>query len=913
MSWMMIAPSLSSSSSDFSCRQHSPSVSIDDVFDQLFSSQTSEPSSEVPSLEEPATRQLDGCKVSEGIVVFPPSSWVLLAASVIGNNLIVCRKCRKIGNVSYLLLQSSKSTRLPSSSREVKVPSFFGAHQILSLCMDTGIGLGTERRKCDAGKAIGVDPVFEVCHSSDYLGICCSSSVSQEFFLALFGPESSLLKAPVLVVGMQNGKVYFTNFIDGCMPSSGAGMDDSILSPLCDLEQPVVGLHWAYFPPRTSAAVDTDPLAVSWDMDREDSTQEEVADAPNALICVGQRGKVTVIYFDLTAAKQQQQQQWSEVEYQVSGPVVSSALLPGHCLLFTTVLGLYKVCLRSSCATCMEEKVPDLMGRSCSLILPHVSFSFPEKLQTMSSPRYIMKTRPPAGDSQSPPSLGNGNNSLQCSCVDLDGRIATLDLSTHGSRPDNAGSRSEQRQSAAQVGKEIGQCLNSIQLLSDRIAQTRRKIESLNSVLAEVKGNMELLCAVADVCGNRTCEVFRSCRPFKCSFTTVQEDAGLRVKSLFVRVGVTYSRPSARQDLPHRLSPGWSILVSASSLRLAGTHFSKFLALSGMASGESVSVTVAVDVEDLHLPVLVQCFVHYAPHLLPCRSSYRGAVSSEGFTKCSHQGCMLHLSSKVVSVLDFAERCTPASRGGLEDESLSSLEVKDVRRVLAGSDTSEQQRSLRGSSSYSTVLPISVAAAKRAILSSSNSAGEDSSRRIRDEAVGIRFLQVLRMSSSSVSGDQGLERDAIVTYSLLNGRQVTLEIENSGREVAGADHPEESNRAFHMAVKSRSKESVVEAIEAVHAILNCHTSTKSRQHKPGDEDDCLPLPPQLSRPEDLRDSLESLRGITRRVGAMREKLGSAHSQLQDKTLPLESYEKLVKEAKEKMFADFCKLRKLVHV
>jgi len=738
-----------------------------------------------------------------------------------------------------------------------------------------------------------------VCQSADHPGTYSSSSVSSEFFLDLFGPESCLLKVPVLVVGMQNGQVYFTNFISGSVLSSEVGPNDtSILSPLCDLGQPVVGLHWVYFPPRT---VSTDPLVTSWDMETE-NVQEKVMEAPNVLISVGRRGKVRVIYFDLAAMQQRRQQ--SEVEYQVPGPVLSSALLPGQCLLFTTVQGLYKVCLQSSCATCTEEKLPSLMGHSGSVVIPHISFNFPEKLQNTCNPSYILKTEPLADHSRSPNS--ESRSSAQCLYVALDGSVASLDLGEHADGADSSagGHSSIKRLSADHVGKEIKHCLDSIQLLSDRIAQTRRKIEFLNGVLMELKASVELLSAVADVCGNQTCEVFRSCRPVKCSFTTIQEDAGLKVKSLSVRVGVAYSRPTARQDLPHRLPPGWSILVNASSLRLTGSSFSKSLALSGMTAGESVDLTVAVDMEDLHLPVLVQCFLHYSPAQL-CRSSFKNVTSAEDFTEC--RGCMLHLSSDVLSVLDFAKQCTPASQGSLDKESLSLYERKRARQVFAGDDSLEKH-SLRGSS-YSTSLPISEATALRAILSRSGCVDKEESLRM-DKAVGIRFLQVLQKSCSAYEGG-GLGKEAKVTCSMLNGWQVTLEVESNRRELASADHPDENHGTFHLIVQSRSKEGVVEVVEAVHALLNCHASSPASEPREP-RTDSLPLQP-LSKPEDLRETLENLRGISRRVGAMREELSSAHSQVRDHALPLGSYEQLVKAVKEKMFAGFSELRKSTHM
>ena len=859
------------SSHESSSREDSPLISIDDMFDDFFGSKFGR--SATPSAAN-TDNAIDGNQISEGIGICPASSWTLVAAAICNDHLIMCRKCRKTESMSYLLLQSNNTVQLSAVSREISIPSFVCNHQILSFgVVDTGRSVGSAQ-PVPRTKTMHVNPVFIVVQSADHPCTRCTS-MTAELYLALFGPEFGLSKAPVLIIGMQNGKIYFTNFGSN---TGGKREDvDNLLGPLYDLEQPVVGLHVAYFPPEKLSS-DDDPMAISWGTEDE---RQVVVDTPNALIFVGQRGKVAICCSDPSVKKCFH----SFVEFQVPGPVISTVLIPRQSLLFTTLQGLYRVCLRQDCAKCIEEKMPSLAGNSCNIRIPRVSFSFPEKILTTRCPAYILKTR--TSDEYYLSHSESGSDPIQCSCASVDGSIATTKLTAHANGQTSV---TGGQLNAEQVGREIKECLDAIQVTGKKISQTRKNVESLNNVLTVMRSNLELLCAVGNVC-SESCGIFHSCSPFTCSFASAQECVGLRIKRLYFDVSITYSRPKTGADLPHRLGPGWSFLIKSSSLHPSGSSFSKSVSISGMAPEDSVSLRTEVDFEDSQVLGAIQCFIYFTPQPL-CASNLMDNNVSSDFTR--FQGISLYLCSKVVTVLDFATQCKQILPGSF-DESLSSFKRKATSQALS-SEPSQFKLSPLGPN-HSISLSISPYQAIRTIMTLSAATAKEDLLKLSNKLLGIRLLHALPPRQDGKGEDTSNVEGKMCT--VLDGPCVSFEIRDRGLEVA-SDNSDGKTEPIQLLVRSSSKQSLVTVAAAVHAILTHHSSRTSTSNRPGVTAD----------DDQFCEVLEGLRRIARDAGSMREELTSAHQQLSRNCLPLDAYESKVKSIRSRTFAAFCKLREL---
>ncbi len=875
------------------------SLCDDDVLDSLFGGPSWEAAAAAPTSSRPSSnsvatssssssssstttrqvRMLDGNAISQGIALSPTSSWELVAASVVNSNLIMCRKCCSSQAIAFLLVHSTNRIMLSLPSRVIPVPSFVSARPIQSFIANMGYKFGCEQNKTPKHRTLFVRPVFSVVQSADHSWHCCTS-ITSKFYTALFGPEFTLAKEPVVLMGTQNGKVYYTNFESSFAKRQSEAEGGDVLGPLYDLEQPVVGLHWIYLPSDDLVTSD-DSATVDWDMDGD--AHEKVEETPNALICVGQRGKVVVCYFDPVERKCF----YGTVEYQVPGPVLSSALAPKQCLLFTTLGGLYRVCLRQDCARCLEEKMPQLASRACSVKIPHVSFDFPEKVLVTRSVAYILTMRETDKFCQS--DSGSGVGVVHCSYIMVDGSIATAELHTHADGPPGYLGRESRLRSADQVGKEMKQCLESIKVTNDRISQTRRSIESVGRALSQVKSNLELLCAVANVCG-KSCDIFRSCAPFTCSLITGQHDQGLRIKKLFVDTTLTYKRPKSR-DFPRRLGPGWNFLVKVTPCKDLVSSHSKSLSISEMASEDSVSVRTEVGHEELQLPVMVDCFLCYTPRMLSNTADvhqyyYDSSVS-------------LHMCSRMFTVLNFAthskEPCNTSS------VSLSWFKASDVRHALAVNKTPS---SAPVGPIHSVTLPVLLDTAITTILAYSTEATKENLLELNKKLLTFKFVCSILPSLHQVAkGEEVSKAEDVITCAVINGQMVSFSSVKASSEAC-----EGMEASLELMVKSSCKQSLIETITSIHYFLNYHQCT-NKPEKSKDDTDIG----QDTVKGKLSDRAEEFKGIARGAGDMREELFSLQQQLKTKCLPIETHEWQIQSMKSKMFSAFCKLRELQHM
>lgn len=155
-----------------------------------------------------------------------------------------------------------------------------------------------------------------------------STSLPEEFYRQLCGPDQFLLRAPLVLVGLQAGHVHCVSH-------------DPKPSLFCDLNQPVVGIHVLEASSTTTG--DAGPSLCS------------------AIICVGQRGRVVLCQMGETAPR------FSEL--QLNAPILCTSIIPPRrYLLYGTPDGVYGVPL-SPLSACLRK--PEHSSLEAAFNFPH--------------------------------------------------------------------------------------------------------------------------------------------------------------------------------------------------------------------------------------------------------------------------------------------------------------------------------------------------------------------------------------------------------------------------------------------------------------------------------------------------------------------------------------------------------------
>lgn len=830
----------------------------------------------------------EGRKISEGIAVCPSSDWILIAANVINDCLIMCRKSRRTGELSCVLMRSSKNIVIPAGSTGVTIPSFVNSHQLLTFALDIGRDVCNESSSTGRTKAVHINPVFSLLQSAEHPWNCCSS-ITPEFFLSLFGPEFDLCKAPILLIGSQNGNIYFTNF--KCSVSKEK--EGSILGPLYSLEQPVVGIHLASFPQK-KLTNDNDPLAIAWDVE-EESEERTDNEVPNAIIFVGQRGKISICHSNSLHSGESKSFP-SLVEFQVPAPLTSSILVPKSCLLFTTLQGLYRICLRQECAKCFEEKLPNLASAPCSIRIPHVSFKFPEKIVDTSCVGYILKTR--TSDSYCCTSESR-DDPLLCSYVSVDGSLANLQVEIHKATSISVG------QNAAIVGQEIKQCLQSIQVVGEKISKAKKKITLLNTILTDFKTVLDLLCAFGGAC-TRNCEIFRSSIPFACSFASTHEDVGVKIKKFFMDVRLTYNIPETETGQSHydELGTGWSFLITSSSnaSRSGSSSSSKSVSLMGMVPGDSICVRVEIESETTEGRPLVgsiHCFMHYTPHYL-CESVLKDTLA---FDWKKFKGVSLFLCNKTFTILDFYQSSKSMLHGDSK-ETLSSVQRKAVNQILTSPSLIASSKPA-SALLYSISLPISPDRALCAILASSHSITRESLSKLDARSLGSKLICAL-VPAANVDSTTG-QNPKTVLFSSFDGSSTTFEVNSTELSAALTEEGRWCSEPLKLLIRSSSKHCITQVVSAIRMIMGSG-DLAGFGTKLGKEDG--PALPHAHTQGQLRERLQEMQHLRKEVGNMKEELSAASRERETNCMKSDTYDKKLQLLKSRTFSLFCKLREL---
>ena len=605
--------------------------------------------------------------------------------------MLMCGRCSRTKETSQVLLRSNRMIELPTSSREtISVPSFIGARQLCTLDSSPGARGGASVDNSVKGghhhRLLHHRPACLVLQSESHTP-WRHSVITSELFTNLFGAEYEHCKAPVLLIAGENGNIYFTNFArDG---PGGRSECQDMLTPLHGLEQPITSIHSAYFPVRKDSS-EFNPFLIQDEQEWRASYQE-MSKTHNALLFLGLRGRVTVCY--AAATDSQQHPGLGFVDYHVPGPILSSVLVQDRCLLYSTSQGLYRICLRTKCAESAEEKASSMHSK-LPIKIPEVSFKFPERVFDSDHAYYLFPCFP--GGSPEPGVLEQGGSDVEgdrecCLCVSLDGRLSTFSFSPCTTEiPDSIVTR----MGSSRVGREIKQCLETIQAQGRRTDEVMEEIRSLNAVLTELRDALDILCGIGETSLGREAgpapwgtgrNLFNrsECTPaFSCTFQCTCEDVGVCTEQLSVVVELTRSTNSLSGSSAHSkgklLGKGWSLLATLMSGESA---ISKSVSITELACGDSVRLVLDASRESAgeegQVGGAVNCFVRFNPaHLCEGQGVQRGRG---GRSSCS--GVSLLLGRREFDILDYLR---PHKRVTAR-RTLSSLQAGAIKSILAPS------------------------------------------------------------------------------------------------------------------------------------------------------------------------------------------------------------------------------------
>lgn len=463
-------------------------------------------------------------------------------------------------------------------------------------------------------------------------------SIHEEFFLQLFGPQAKLAASPVLLIGSQSGNVFHISVSDlECIDMR------SSMKCLCNLEQPVVDIHVAHLPMDASSSQSASDV-------QEGATMAEGGGrGMNTLFIVGQRGRIAVWRMGCPG-----QSFAAFAEFHVPGPILSSVLLPGRCLVYSTVNGCYSVCLKPQCT-----ERPHIPPTDSPVFLPELAFRCPSAI----SPSVAFLVPPPKPQS----SLMSHTPTTDLLTVSLMGRIGRLAIGRELGPSVAAG--------AVQAAQDLKQTLTSIQATSKMVDGLKEKISSVDEALVELNSALSLLCEVA--ASDRTAHPTdqRESGPFLCQLTPTFEPVGVSGRIACVRVQLTYQvgrRPLGNGwSLVLHLCPGWY-----PPHRGGGAITSQVVPLSGMQGGRSVQTRVNLCQPSLRpLTCTLQCLLHYntAGLELGGGRSRKGCGQSE---QDNSAGVLLPLCTREFDALDFMEPNLDSSQFGQElisDDSIGSV------------------------------------------------------------------------------------------------------------------------------------------------------------------------------------------------------------------------------------------------
>ena len=293
-----------------------------------------------------AAQVIDGSEHSVSLFFLPGNllHWRLQSALVCNDKLMIIARNN---HCSFLKVYQSSST---SQFREYQLPVFSSCalfqHEVGSCSVPPNQLLST---------SVEYRPVLSLlsCQSSkakNTSSFSVASSTTDVFFRQLFGFELSLGQSPVVLVGSQSGAVMFHDICGYSNPTSSIGSVFSLSNTLCNVNQPIVGIHTLCLPIHPECQGSGDSSA-------------------NALLVVGRMGKLMLF----TEADKLRHVPFVS-EFSVPGPILSSFLVKNHSFAYCNTIGIYRVCLEPSC---LLKSVSSDTTSTTLVVIPRSQFHSP--------------------------------------------------------------------------------------------------------------------------------------------------------------------------------------------------------------------------------------------------------------------------------------------------------------------------------------------------------------------------------------------------------------------------------------------------------------------------------------------------------------------------------------------------------
>ena len=265
------------------------------------------------------------------------------------------------------------------------------------------------------------------------------------------------------------------------------------------------------------------------------------------------------------------------------------------------------------------------------------------------------------------------------------------------------------------------------------------EIRSLNAILAELKGALDILCGVGR--GAKSGSVFSGACPygpaFSCSFICTREEVGISAERLCILVKLTRNTTDSERGKLAPLEKGWSLVSSSVS---GDRAVSKSVPITALACGDSVTLRIdaAACGEVGQLGGAVKCFIHYDPHHL---LEHLQSKKSLAFSIIS-----LFLASREFDILDYLQ----PQGSNLYRRTLSSLRLQTVKSTIS-SDGESKESNLPSPPSllHTASLNIAVKTAVRIIQQSSPSSSVEELLGSNIETISARLLRALLPAAHS--------------------------------------------------------------------------------------------------------------------------------------------------------------------
>ena len=546
---------------------------------------------------------ISGDDVSVTIATSPTSDWTIQSALIYKDTLLILARMKESGKNIIQALAS----RLAVSLGGVKVPSFLSSPPLLQHTL-------VSEERCiqvnsQQARVLNYRPALsivqrELRHESGGVLPEVVFSIQDVLYTQLFGPECKLANSPILLLGCQNGHIFYWD-----LNRLECSEEAKKLVPLYSLEQPVVAIHALHVPQESD---ERNPLLLS-------DSRPSVNGTSNLLLFVGQKGKMVVC-----TAGNGTQKFVNFSEFHVPGPILSSLLLEDQCLLYSTLKGVYEVCLKPGC---IRKSTSTSVNSSTSVLIPEMMFMFPNRVSHAMS--FVLA--PVADDPMEAAASSAGAEPKVCSrvlCMSACGHVSSLNVCTE----------IESRNSSV-VAQDLRQSLNAIQATTKQIATAKRHLASLNASLSELNDALSLLCDVARLSDEET--------PFCCTLQPAFEEVGVSSRRAIIQVQLSYSGSKP-------LGTGWVFVVQLHSPEdtnlpscikqqrtLVSSHASS---ITNLKKAGCLQMRVNVDVSSTApLACSVCCFLHYNTTNMYCGDSLASG------------GVSLPICRKSFDALDFLE------------------------------------------------------------------------------------------------------------------------------------------------------------------------------------------------------------------------------------------------------------------